>query len=92
MTVLAAPERMGRRDQARELLSTLPDSLDGQVVEVMFSEGSVGTPSFLDELVLGVLRDRAAAELQLIGLPESLRAVAVDSAADAGLSSRLLLH
>lgn len=91
MTTIASPERMGRRSQARLFVDSLTDDVSEQRVTVVFADDSLGTPSFVDELVIALLRDRNVAGLQLCGLPDELAEVAGDAADRVGLADRLSL-
>lgn len=76
MPTLTIPQRTGRREQARQLISGLPSDLSGQTVEIDFADDVRTTPSFIDEIVTVLVRDRGAATVRLVGLtPDLVRLV-----------------
>lgn len=88
-STLEAPSTMGSRSHASEMLFGLPSDMTGQSLKVVFSEGALGTPSFVDELVRLVLVDRNAALLSLENANERHKRIARESAAHFGVVDRL---
>lgn len=92
MPVIDAPLRMGRRAEAKELLSAVPLRLDGLAVEIVFPPGAYPTTSFLDEVIRSVLIDRRAKLLTLRNAGERTSEVAQFSAMDLGVEDRLVIE
>lgn len=89
MLSIETPEHAGSRDQARELVRTLPDDLAGRRVVLNCSSLVVGTPSFLDEVVKQVLGQRGADALEVSDAPERARELLERAAANRGVVDRL---
>jgi hypothetical protein len=67
---LEAPPLLSSRRQARELLSSLPEQLQGGAVYLDCSELRSAAPSFIDEMIVTVLLERNADQLVFLGAPE----------------------
>jgi hypothetical protein len=89
VTVVDAPVRMGRRAQAKELLSDLPADLTTAMVEVRFPDDAFPTTSFVDELVRSILVDRKAQALTLVNANRRASEIATLCAVDLGVGDRL---
>jgi hypothetical protein len=93
MRVLArieTPAHAGARDQASALVARLPSDLSGIDVEVDCSSMLVGTPSFLDEIVKQILVGRNAQSMSVVAASARAHHLLERSAANRGLSDRLL--
>lgn len=82
------PEHAGARDQARDLVESLPD-LSGRDVVLDCARLLVGTPSFLDEIVKQVLDHRGAQSLCVHGASGRVQDLLQRSAQNRGLRDRL---
>jgi hypothetical protein len=89
VTVIEAPAKMGRRDQAVALIANLPDDLSGVKVRVEFPDNAYPTTSFLDELIRGLLVDRRCAHLMLVNANLRVIEIAHLSAHDLGVADSL---
>lgn len=87
--IIAAPELVGSREQALDLLSGLPLNISDQIVIVSFDLNRSTRPSFVDELVKGILVVRCAKELNLRGVSETVHHYAQRSATSRRVDSRL---
>jgi hypothetical protein len=70
MSTLTAPRLVSSRDQARELVLSLPADLSDVAVVVDCSALKASTPSFVDELVKLVLVERHATRLIFQSAPD----------------------
>lgn len=86
---LVAPRRMKGRDQADQLLSALPDRLDGVVVRLDVPDGALPTPSFLDQLVEIVLLARGAERLVVARASDFTASILEASAVDHGVADQV---
>jgi hypothetical protein len=89
MTTVEAPEHAGSREQARKLLSKLPQRLSGISVVLDCKNLAVSTPSFLDEIVRQVLVERSADQLNVIDADERARDHVVRSADNRKVRAKL---
>ena len=87
--MIAAPELVGSREEALELLSGLPLNLSDQMVVVSFDLNRSTRPSFVDELVKEILVVRCAKELNLRGVSETVHHYAQRSATSRQVDRRL---
>jgi hypothetical protein len=83
------PERLGSREQARELLASLPKELGGVEIIVDFESARSTRPSFVDEVVKIVLVERRANRLVLSQAPPTTCAFAERSALSRSVIDRL---
>jgi len=88
MDSLTVPPLVGSRNQARKLLTELPDGYRGGLV-IQCELINLETPSFMDEIVKIVLVERMCAWLRLVGPPENTRNFAIESADSLGVRERL---
>jgi len=89
MTTLHPPAHAGSREQARALVAGLPDDLGGSVVALDCSELTVGSPSFLDEIVKEVLIVRKADLLDVISTSQRARTLLQRAAHNRNVVDRL---
>lgn len=87
---IRTPPHAGARDQARELLGSLPSDLGDQDVVLDCADVLVGTPSFMDEIVKEVLVVRGARSLSVQMAPARVQHLLERSAENRGLRSRLM--
>lgn len=83
------PQHAGSRDQARELIGSLPQPLTGNRVAVDFGPLLVPTPSYCDEIVKLVLEAGGAERLEVLNASLRARQLVERSAQNRGVSGRL---
>jgi hypothetical protein len=90
---LTLEERPGSRIDARELLDEhLPDDLSGNRVTINGVALAAVASSFMDELVKGILVERRAEELIVVGAPEAANFYALASAQRREVAERLTIR
>lgn len=87
-TITVAP-LVGSRNQARKLLAGLSES-DRSGLTIECTQMSLGTPSFIDEIIKIVLFERGFEWLRLLDPPQATRKYAIESAETFGVSGRLI--
>jgi hypothetical protein len=84
------PLRTGYREEARKFFDDRLDAdLTGLIVYVQAAEMAAATPSFMDEMVKIVLRERHASRLILVGSNEPATVYARSSAERRDVSDKL---
>lgn len=87
--LIKTPDHAGSREQAQEITRTLPTDLKGKAVVLDCSTLLVGTPSFMDEIVKQILKQRDAARLEVRAAPERARELLERAADNRGVRDRL---
>jgi hypothetical protein len=87
---IETPRRVGSREQARSLFSTLPVDLSDSEIHIDCSQVEASAPSFVDEMVKILLVEREAAQVRLLRPPRRTREYAERSARNRGVDARLL--
>jgi hypothetical protein len=87
---IATPRRVGSREQARSLFSTLPVDLSESEIHVDCSQVEASAPSFVDEMVKILLVERDAAQVRLLSAPPRTREYAERSARNRGVDARFI--
>lgn len=64
--ILQPARRVGGRDEARTLFSNLPANLVGATIDLHFGSTTAASPSFIDELLVGLLLERHAAKVRFL--------------------------
>jgi hypothetical protein len=86
------PEKVGSRNQARELFARHLGALRGSTVLLDCRDLKVSTPSFVDELILSILVEGKARRLILESAPDRTVAHAIRSAELRGVPGRLVVR
>lgn len=89
MTRFEAPVQAGSRDQAQDLLASLPTDLSGRTVVLDCERVVISTPSFLDEIVKMVLVERHAEHLDVVAANDRTEFHVRNAAANRGVASRV---
>jgi hypothetical protein len=89
VTKLEPVPHSGSRQQAQDLVSGLPADLTGHPVALDCSALTIGSPSFLDELVKQVLVVRNAEVLDVVAAPDRTRTLLQRAAENRHVAERL---
>jgi hypothetical protein len=91
MGTITVPPLVGSRNQARKLLTNLPELYRGGLI-IECGQMSLGTPSFIDEIVKIVLIERECEWLRLVDPPQTTLSFAIESAESLGVRERLQIE